>query len=87
MNESITKEKAGANAWLYMAHSYYALGQRKLAEETYQKLKDNFAGTPQASSIQKVRCHFCWPKQLVCKKSQQFFRRFRCLSGVKSFSD
>ncbi len=49
MYESITKEKAGANAWLYMAHSYFALGQRKRAEETYQKLKDNFAGTPQAS--------------------------------------
>lgn len=49
MYESITKEKAGANAWLYMAHSYYALGQRKRAEETYQKLKDNFAGTPQAA--------------------------------------
>ena len=49
MYESITKEKAGANAWLYMAHSYYALGQRKRAEETYQKLHDNFAGTPQAA--------------------------------------
>ncbi len=49
MYESITKEKAGANAWLYMAHSYYALGQMKRAEETYQKLQDNFAGTPQAS--------------------------------------
>lgn len=49
MYDSITKEKAGANAWLYMAHSYYALGQRKRAEETYQKLKDNFPGTPQAS--------------------------------------
>ncbi|MBP6745627.1 hypothetical protein KA344_10370 [bacterium] len=49
MNDSIAKEKAGANAWLYVAHSYYALGQRKRAEETYQKLKDNFAGTPQAA--------------------------------------
>jgi tetratricopeptide (TPR) repeat protein len=49
MYDSITKEKAGANAWLYMAHSYYALGQRKRAEETYQKLKDNFPGTPQAN--------------------------------------
>ncbi len=49
MNDSIAKEKAGANAWLYVAHSYYALGQRKRAEETYQKLKNNFAGTPQAA--------------------------------------
>ncbi|CAN5406339.1 hypothetical protein BH11CYA1_BH11CYA1_43460 [soil metagenome] len=49
MFDSITKEKAGANAWLYMAHSYYALGQRKRAEETYQKLHDNFPGTPQAT--------------------------------------
>lgn len=53
MYESITKEKAGANAWLYMAHSYYALGQRKRAEETYLKLKDNFPGTPQAKQAEQ----------------------------------
>jgi len=58
MYDSITKEKAGANAWLYMANSYYAMGKRKRAEETYASIKANFAGTPQAAmaaqSLQKL---------------------------------
>ncbi len=48
MYDAITKEKAGANAWLYMGNSYYALGQKKKAIETYQSVKSGFPGTPQA---------------------------------------
>ncbi len=48
MYDAIMKEKAGANAWLYMGNSYYAMGQKKRAIETYQSIKTRFPGTPQA---------------------------------------
>lgn len=48
MYDAIMKEKAGANAWLYMGNSYYAMGQKKRAIETYESIKTRFPGTAQA---------------------------------------
>jgi hypothetical protein len=49
MYESIHSEEAGANAWLYMANSYFALGQKNKAEETYQGITARFPNTPQCT--------------------------------------
>lgn len=58
MYESIHSEEAGANAWLYMANSYYALGQKSKALETYQGITTRFPNTPQstmaAQSVQRI---------------------------------
>ena len=37
-----TQENCGANAWLYMAHCYYAQGQWKDAAETYRMVTDAY---------------------------------------------
>lgn len=47
--ESATNENGGANAWLYIAHCYYATAQRSKATETYKMVTDVYPGTPQAT--------------------------------------
>ncbi|MBA4076322.1 MAG: hypothetical protein C0508_14860 [Cyanobacteria bacterium PR.023] len=50
MYDAIVKEKAGANAWLYMAHAQFASGNKQLALSTYQRIKDGFPGTAQGQA-------------------------------------
>lgn len=50
MYDAIVKEKAGANAWLYMANAQYASGNKQQALDTYQRIKSGFAGTAQAQT-------------------------------------
>lgn len=50
MYDAIVKEKAGANAWLYMAHAQFASGNKQLALTTYQRIKDGFPGTAQGQA-------------------------------------
>lgn len=50
MYDAIVKEKAGVNAWLYMANAQYASGNKQQALDTYQRIKSGFAGTAQAQA-------------------------------------
>ncbi len=50
MYDAIIKEKAGANAWLYMANAQYASGNKQQALDTYKRIKDGFVGTAQAQA-------------------------------------
>ena len=43
-----TQENCGANAWLYMAHCYYAQSQWKDALETYKLITEAYPNTPSA---------------------------------------
>jgi hypothetical protein len=47
--ESATNENGGANAWLYIAHCYYATAQRGKAKETYKMVSEVYPGTSQAA--------------------------------------
>lgn len=47
--ESATNENGGANAWLYIAHCYYATAQRGKAKETYKMVSEVYPGTSQAT--------------------------------------
>lgn len=46
---AIEKENAGANAWLYLAHSQYAVGRRKEAIASYINLKEFYPSSPEAT--------------------------------------
>ncbi len=50
MYDAIIKEKAGPNAWLYMANAQYASGNKQQAIDTYRRIKSGFAGTQQAQT-------------------------------------
>lgn len=50
MYNAIVKEKAGANAWLYMANAQYANGNKVQALDTYKRIKDGFPGTAQGQA-------------------------------------
>lgn len=52
--EAIKKNEAQAPAWLYVAHSYYANGNRNQAIDTYKKICENFAGGREAA--QAAQC-------------------------------
>lgn len=47
-NESINKENGTANSWLYLAHCYYASGQRAKALTTYHRIVELFGNTQEA---------------------------------------
>lgn len=52
--ESIAKENGGANAWLYLAHSYYAMGLRNQAGDSYRTIVETYKGSAQA--LQAKQC-------------------------------
>lgn len=47
--EAISKENGGANGWLYLAHSYFAMGMRYQATQSYQTITEQFKGSAQAA--------------------------------------
>lgn len=47
-SEAINKGEAGAAAWLYIAHSYLAMGNRQEAVQTYQKIAASFPTSQEA---------------------------------------
>ncbi len=47
-SEAIKKGEAGAAAWLYIAHSYLAMGNRQEAVNTYQKIAAAFPTSQEA---------------------------------------
>lgn len=57
-SEAIKKGEAGAAAWLYIAHSYLAMGNRQEAVNTYQKIAAAFPASQEAqvsrSYLQKL---------------------------------
>lgn len=62
MYDAIVKEKAGANAWLYMAHAQFASGNKQLALSTYQRIKDSFPGTAQGQAAAQYLQKFSPPE-------------------------
>jgi hypothetical protein len=50
MYDAIVKDKAGANAWLYMGNAQYAAGNKQQALDTYQRIKTGFPGTAQGQT-------------------------------------
>jgi hypothetical protein len=52
--EAISKENGGANGWLYLAHSYFAMGLRFQATQSYQTITEQFKGSAQAA--QAAQC-------------------------------
>lgn len=52
--EAISKENGGANGWLYLAHSYFAMGMRYQATQSYQTITEQFKGSAQAA--QAAQC-------------------------------
>lgn len=52
--ESIKKNETQAPAWLYVAHSYYANGNRNQAVDTYKKICQHFVGSAEAA--QSAQC-------------------------------
>ena len=58
MYDAIVKEKAGANAWLYMANAQYASGNKQQALDTYQRIKGGFPGTAQAQVAEQYLQRF-----------------------------
>ncbi|MBX9939399.1 MAG: hypothetical protein K2Y32_09110 [Candidatus Obscuribacterales bacterium] len=48
--KSITDEGGGPSSWLYMAHSYYACGERDKAIQTYRTVRDVLK-SPQEAAI------------------------------------
>jgi tetratricopeptide (TPR) repeat protein len=52
--EAISKENGGANGWLYLAHSYFAMGLRYQAAQSYQTITEQFKGSAQAA--QATQC-------------------------------
>lgn len=47
-SEAINKGEAGAAAWLYIAHSYLAMGNKQEAVQTYQKIAAAFPTSQEA---------------------------------------
>lgn len=62
--KSITAGNATVHAWLYMAHSYSAAGNKNKAIETYRKVASIFKGTEAEkmalSAIKKLDPHNTW---------------------------
>lgn len=51
--QSVKNGNKEAAVWIYCAHAYLALGHKDQAAKTYQRVIDNFAGTPEADIASK----------------------------------
>lgn len=58
MYDAIVKEKAGANAWSYMANAQFASGNKQQALDTYKRIKNrlrwNSSGTDRSTIPAKI---------------------------------
>ncbi|MGD9684763.1 MAG: tol-pal system YbgF family protein [Candidatus Obscuribacterales bacterium] len=51
--QSVKSGNKEAAVWIYCAHAYLALGHKDQAAKTYQRVIDNFGGTPEADIAAK----------------------------------